>query len=266
MSIKMGFIAPPDLTEGPSRQAPPIPDPPRPSLVEVYFPEREARYTYYNDRYDLQLGDAVFVEGKLEGVRGRVTGINYAFKIKLSDYKKVIYRAETHFIGTLAIAGSHFITDDPGVLSFSMVQGWLMPPPNSDDVVFGGGDEPFPLDDLVQSGIPQHIAARGHEYFSHNRVLCIEKIGVHCRALVDGTQPYTVEWDLKNGMVSNLVCDCYCPGRCKHQFAALLQLQESLDAADRMGWSTEDYLMVVSKSLVYEMAVMGRQSGEILFN
>ena len=265
MSIKMGFITEPDLTEGPNRLEHPIPDTPRPSLVEVYFPERAVSYTYYNDLYDLQLGDLVFVDGKREGERGRVTQINYAFKIKLSDYKRVIYRAETRFIGALVMAGSHFITDDPGVLSFSMVQGWLMPP-STDEMVCGTGDDPFPLDDLPQSGIPQHIAARGHDYFSRGRVLCIEKTGAHCRALVEGSRIYTVEWDLVSGMVCNLTCDCYCPGRCKHQLAALLQLQESLDAAVGMGWSAEEYLMVVSKPLVYETAIMGRKSGEILFS
>ena len=54
----------------------------RKSVVQVYFPERHASYAYYNDRFDLKCGDIVFVEGKLEGIRGRVTEVNYNFKIK----------------------------------------------------------------------------------------------------------------------------------------------------------------------------------------
>ena len=46
----------------------------RKSVVQVYFPDRDRSYSYYNDQFDLQCGDIVFVEGKLEGVRGRVTG------------------------------------------------------------------------------------------------------------------------------------------------------------------------------------------------
>ena len=45
----------------------------RKSVVQVYLPDRDRSYSYYNDQFDLQCGDIVFVEGKLEGVRGRVT-------------------------------------------------------------------------------------------------------------------------------------------------------------------------------------------------
>lgn len=47
-------------------------------------------WAYYNDSFDLKVGDFVYVEGKLEGYRGQVTEVNYSFKIKPSDYKKVI--------------------------------------------------------------------------------------------------------------------------------------------------------------------------------
>ena len=41
--------------------------------------------TVYNDLFDLHPGDLVYVDGKLEGHRGRVTDVNYNFKIKVSD-------------------------------------------------------------------------------------------------------------------------------------------------------------------------------------
>lgn len=41
---------------------------------------------YYNDRFDLRAGDIVFVGGKLEGLRGRVTAISTRFKIKAEYY------------------------------------------------------------------------------------------------------------------------------------------------------------------------------------
>ena len=32
-----------------------------PSVVRVYFPERDRAYSYYNDRFDLHEGDVVYV-------------------------------------------------------------------------------------------------------------------------------------------------------------------------------------------------------------
>lgn len=39
-----------------------------PSVVRVYFPERDRAYSYYNDRFDLHKGDVVYVSGKLAGL------------------------------------------------------------------------------------------------------------------------------------------------------------------------------------------------------
>lgn len=49
---------------------------PRKSVVQVYFAERNMTLAYYNDQFDLHRGDIVYVDGKLEGMRGRVTEIN----------------------------------------------------------------------------------------------------------------------------------------------------------------------------------------------
>ena len=59
---------------------------PRKSVVRVHFPTRNMTLAYYNDQFDLQRGDLVFVDGKLEGLRGRVVDVSYNFKIKLSDF------------------------------------------------------------------------------------------------------------------------------------------------------------------------------------
>lgn len=38
-----------------------------PSVVRVYFPERDRAYSYYNDRFDLHKGDVVYVSASLRG-------------------------------------------------------------------------------------------------------------------------------------------------------------------------------------------------------
>lgn len=63
---------------------------PRKSVVRVYFAARNMTLAYYNDQFDLHCGDLVYVDGKLAGLRGRVIEVNYNFKIKIADYKRVI--------------------------------------------------------------------------------------------------------------------------------------------------------------------------------
>ena len=89
---------------------------PRRSVVQVYFAANHRSLAYYNDRFDLKPGDLVFVDGKLAGQRGRVTQVNYSFKIRLSDYKRVISVADIAVDGLFYAAGSHLVTFDRGVL------------------------------------------------------------------------------------------------------------------------------------------------------
>lgn len=65
-----------------------------PSVVRVYFPERDRAYSYYNDRFDLHEGDVVYVSGKLAGLLGRVAAVDYNFRIRLADYERVIGAAD----------------------------------------------------------------------------------------------------------------------------------------------------------------------------
>ena len=43
---------------------------PRKSVVQVSFPGRGGALAYYNDQFDLKVGDRVYVEGKLERSSG----------------------------------------------------------------------------------------------------------------------------------------------------------------------------------------------------
>ena len=86
------------------------------SLVLIHFPARNMTLSYYNDQFDLHCGDLVFVDGKLEGFRGHVVDVCYTFKIKLSDYKRVISVADTKVHGEFHFAGSHFVTFDRSAL------------------------------------------------------------------------------------------------------------------------------------------------------
>ena len=84
MKNPIGFV----VNGAPNKAEMEIPIPPAPvpvkSLVQVYFPERNQTLTYFNDRFDLKRGDFVFVDGKLEGIRGIVREVSKNFKIAIA--------------------------------------------------------------------------------------------------------------------------------------------------------------------------------------
>lgn len=270
MSFKIGFTAGINNREEPmdcaprDRQAQKVP---RKSVVEVFFPDRHLACSYYNDMFDLKRGDIVYVDGKLEGLRGRVVEVNYNFKIKLSDYKRVIGVADTNVSGELFMAGSHFIAIDRDVLPFEKVRTWFKAPENEEEeFVSSSGEEAFNLNDLGEMKIDKATAEKGHEYYVENRVVFIEIKDGRARAIVTGTKPYEVEFNYSGGQISSLVCNCYCTGACKHEFATMLQLKETLDIIDAEygdGFGL-DYISAVNKAVFFDFVIDTKTKGSFI--
>lgn len=241
---------------------------PRKSLVQVYFPKRGMNLSYYNDRFDLQVGDIVYVDGKLEGLRGRVTAVNYSFKIKLSDYKQVIAVADTRISGELRMAGSHLVSFDPQVIPYEKIITWFKAPDKENDVyVSGSDDQGFRLDDLSGMRAASAVVDRGSEYYAENRVvyLCIDH--GHGRGIVEGTSPYEIEFDYGSGEIKNLTCSCYCSYPCKHTFATMLQLRETLkllDEHDSFDWNEGGYAAAISQSVFFSFVMDGKTTGSFV--
>lgn len=236
MAFKIGFAA--EFLENKrmeSKSA--VPEPaaaPRRSMVQVYFAERNMNLAYYNDQFDLHCGDTVYVDGKLEGMRGRVTQVSYNFKIKVSDYKRVIAVADTAVNGRFFMAGSHFVTFDRAALPGSKVVTWYKAPAKEDDAFVSGSDDTaFCLDDLWGMNVSAGIAERGHNYYTESRVRYISLDGSKGYAIVEGSTAYEVEFEYRDGTISGLICSCFCSCSCKHEFAAMLQLKEALGRIEK---------------------------------
>lgn len=266
MAFKIGFTAETEPEERKIENVPLQKQTPiiKKSVVEVYFPDRDLTCSYYNDMFNLKRGDIVYVEGKLEGLRGRVVEINYNFKIKLSDYKRVIGVADTDIIGEFHLAGSHFITIDEGALKYEQVATWFKAPDNEEEeYVSSSDDEVFNLAHIGDMKIDPEKAERGHEYYMENHVVYIELNHGKGKALVTGSKTYDVEFSYNGEDISGLVCNCYCNGACKHEFATMLHLKEIL-AIIKKEYPFVDhnyYLAAVSKTSFFEFVIDGNTSG-----
>lgn len=201
----------------------------RASLVKVYFPEYGYEYTYYNNTFDLSEGDIVFVEGKLENIRGVVTQVSYNFKIKPDDFKKIISKADTTVVGEFLSANNYFVSFDKDFLPFDKAASWFMPANKNDGLIYSTDDSQFPLDDFDSLNISKSIWARAKQYFLDNNVKYLSLDKNSAKAIVCGSRAYTVEFEYKDGNISKLVCDCPCVGTCKHEVAVLLTLKQFLD-------------------------------------
>ena len=108
------------------------------------------------------------------------------------------------------------------------------------------------------------IAERGHEYYIENRVryLCIDN--GHGIAIVEGTDSYIVEFEYRNGEISHLVCECPCSYTCKHEFAAMLQLRETLEIIDKHyseAYERTGYFAAINKGTLFAFVIDGKDSG-----
>ena len=233
------------------------------SLVQVYFPERNQTLTYFNDQFDLKRGYFVFVDGKLEGIRGIVREVNKNFKIKVADYKKVISVADTNVSGQMHMAGSHFISFDSSVLPYEKIRTWYLPPIKEEDVYETGNDDTaFALDKLGDMQVSQVIWERGREYYmdNHVRYICVDT--GHGRAIVEGEYAYEVEFDFSNGMIRNLVCSCPCGYNCKHEVAAMMQLKETLELIEKHYPDLhKGYFAAIVKGDLFLFAIDSKETG-----
>ncbi len=244
---------------------------PRQSIVKVRFIERNMTLAYYNDLFDLHNGDVVYVDGKMEGLPGRVIDINYNFKIKRSDYRRVVALADSDVHGTFYMTLTHFISFDRHAVSRSKAATWFLAPLSQEDEYVTGSDDTdyFSLDNLNGMRVSSAIAERGYDYFISNHVqyLCLDDTDGY--AIVEGSDCnyYEVEFQYtSDGAVGGITCTCPCGYHCKHEYAVMLQLRELLDLVETEysdEYSRSNYVSIIYKEALFRYAVDWKESGSI---
>lgn len=269
MAFKIGFHMEDDSEEQkPTTYVVTVGSVPKKSVVEVHFPVRGLTCSYYNDRFNLQKGDLVYVDGKLEGLVGRVVAVNHSFKIKLSDYKRVIALVDTTVHGQFFSAGSHLLTFDSLALPAEKVVRWFKAPLKEEDEYVSGTDESvFLLDGLKGLEVSPIVVDRGRDYYIHDRVryLCLD--GTRGYAIVCGSEAYEVEFEYRKGEISRLVCSCFCGYNCKHEVAALFQLQETLNVIEEhygAEYERSGYFAAIDKEMLLAYALDGKDGAGLV--
>ena len=242
------------------------------SLARVWIPGGGyTSNTYYNDRFDLKNGDIVYVEdwqnGKL--LRGIVISLIKTFKIRLSDYKKVIAQADRSVQGQLYLGGQYLLGFGKETLPYEKVITWVKPPCGEDEYVAVRDEDgtSFPLDDLEKLDVPDKIRKRGEDYFDDRRVKYLEVDQERVRAIVEGTEFYEVEFTLEAGQIRSLMCDCPYPEICKHEYAAILYLKDVLKICSQ--WYPEqmtarNYFVAVDRLWFEEVVLDAERKGSVV--
>ncbi len=200
---------------------------PKHSVVSVYFPQKKRSLTYYNDHFDLKEGSLVFVDGKMAGFSGFVEAVNFKFKIKLSDYQRVIAVADTEIHGTFHRTRSFALSFDKDALPKDKIRTWFFLPVDEDETFVCGCDEEFfSLADVRHVIHCSSVSNRTYECYHEENVLYLSLYDTEGYAIVMGSRPYEVEFRYQSGEIFGLVCSCYCCNDCSHEYAALLELCE----------------------------------------
>ena len=111
------------------------------------------------------------------------------------------------------------------------------------------------------------IAERGDEYYRGNKVRDICVNGNRGSALVEGGEVYEVEFEYRDREVCNLACSCYCSYICKHEFAAMLQLHETLDVIEKYyqeEFQKSNCFAAVAKGMLFAFVVDKKETGKFV--
>ncbi len=211
------------------------------SLVSVRFIRDGRAFTYYNDKFTLEVGDLVFVSGRLAGQLGVVEKITTRFRINLADYQRVISKASAAVHGTYEPVLDKMVSYDREAMSPEEFRAWILPPAHwdgdgcedrEDEIIIGEGYE-LNLSELESSDdVDADVLDRAADYCRGGKVAYISVRDGIGTAFVDGSSWYEVSFRLRGDAMTEMYCDCPYPGLCKHLLAVALTIRAMVTHGD----------------------------------
>ena len=202
-------------------------------------------------------------DGLYEKVYTNVAAGSYEFKVTDGSWSNA-WPGSNYNINVEAVSDVT-VTFDPATIPAAQISMWFKAPAKEDDEFVSSTDDfSFRLDDLKGMNVTAAIAERGHDYYMENKVryLCLD--GAKGLAIVEGSESYMVEFEYRNGEISHLICECPCSYTCKHEFAAMLQLRETLEIIEKHysdEYERTGYFAAISKGTLFAFAIDGKETG-----
>ncbi len=194
------------------------------SVVTVHF-INEREYPYYNDMFNLKVGDVVYVDGKLKGIPGRVTEVTTKFKVSLDFYKRVTAKLNLEFHGVFKKSSCFMVCNNPNALTIEQTKSWYFPPREEEEKFFVGDGYRIKLDSIMNNDdIDDVDFADAVDIVKDGEVKFITVKNGKGFAIVKRNKPHPVEFEYSNGVVSNLLCDCIKPNLCDHSLAVCIAM------------------------------------------
>ena len=252
--LGFGIEETPENAEVPETVSVPREAPPVRSLVSVRFPDGGRELTYYNDRFDLAVGDRVFVSGKLAGTPGVVEKVTTRFRICLSDYQRVISKAFGAPRGSFEAMIDKMVSYDRLAMPPEDFRSWILParsPEGGEDILCGDGYE-LSLSALEEADeASREVLDRAVDYCRNSKVAYISVIDGIGTAFIEGTHWYEVDFRLRGDRMSEMYCDCPYPGLCKHLLAAAITIRT---LAQNCGLDTDRDFIAVEERRFWGLA------------
>lgn len=203
------------------------------SVVNVRF-QSGKEYPYLNTKFNLKVGDFVYVDGKLYGQLGKVTSVTTKFKVSLKYYKEVISKLDTNFHGKFKKFNSFMISKNC-TLDFAQMDEWFIAPE-----ILEEGEEPeeFILGEGYECSISKFFECKGIDLADVDEAIDILSEGcVKAVSIIDGCghailknhKVRRVDFMIEDGMIKNIYCDCISPDFCKHAIAVCLLIKDLVE-------------------------------------
>ena len=237
----------------------PIPDM---YLAEVRFDNARETGTFIVEHMELYEGDLVYVTGPMQEKVGTVIDVTYHCKIRPSKYERVVAKIDTDLYGEFIPLEHLWVTFDRDCMDKDKMRLWFLSPLTDGECMDSCGFIPFALHNLDNFKISDIRAERGESYYEEHRVvyICLDKGKGY--AIVQGSEYYEVTFTYIDDKIHDILCNCYCEGHCKHEYAVLLHLQDVVaDWAINFeeNYSKQEYIAAIDKTVAWNMSVSCRQ-------
>ncbi len=197
-------------------------------LVEVKF-DSGMSLSYLSEIEEIEVGDLVTVEGKLEDEIGVVKTVKKSFKTPKFEMKWIESILNRDVSGNYFRLGEDMVSTNCALTAEKFITMFAGLKYKDNQAV--GEDEieldlaKFEDDEMFDNEL---VKLRGKEIFKANGVMFISLQDGIGKAIVRGSEWYEIDFRLQNEKVTYIACDCPYFGDCKHEVALLYKLRDTL--------------------------------------